>query len=267
MAAIDTAGEARSIRAPLVTFLALVFPLSWYPWVLAILQHRSTGPNPLGVFLAALITAGIFARWRGVREILLGLVRVRAPLQVWAVALLAPVATVAVACVIAAQQGVAFQSQPVPWSDLFDRFVFTILFVALGEEPGWRGFLLPLLQRRFHPLAATLLLCPIWALWHLPLMGSEFAWPLVPAFLVSLVGGAIVLSWLFNASKGSILLPMIMHALLNTVGAGYVFRLVSPDQLSQLWWINSAVWAVTGLLIVLCTRGRLGKPVVADSVV
>lgn len=258
MAAIDTTDGPHSIRAPLITFLALAFPLSWYPWVLALLQHRTTGPNPLGVFLAALITAGIFARWRGARDLLLGLVRFRAPLLVWAVAILVPVAAVGASCAIAMQQGVTFQSQPIPWSDLLDRFVFTFLFVALGEEPGWRGTLLPLLQRRFHPLVATLVLCPIWAIWHLPLMGSEFAWPLVPAFLVSLVGGAIVLSWIYNASKGSIVLPMIMHALLNTVGAGFAYRLIAPEALPSLWWSNAAVWTAVGVIAVVATQGRLG---------
>jgi membrane protease YdiL (CAAX protease family) len=260
MAIAETASDEHSIRRPLVVFLALVFPLSWYPWILALIQHRSSGPNPLGVFLAALIVSAVFAGWRGVRDLLASLVRVRAGLHVWAVALLTPVVTVALAGIVAAQAGVAFQLQPVPWSDLLDRFVFTFLFVALGEEPGWRGWLLPQLQRRFHPLLATLFVMPIWALWHLPLMGTEFAWPLVPAFLASLAGGTIVLSYLYNASRGSVLLAMITHALLNTIGAGYVFKLVSPDALPRLWWIYAGVWAASGLLVVLCTKGRLGKP-------
>ncbi|MBI3677883.1 MAG: CPBP family intramembrane metalloprotease [Proteobacteria bacterium] len=259
MAIAESATGIRSTRAPLLTFLILAFPLSWYPWAVALIQHRSSGPNPLGVLLAAIIASAVFGRWRGLRDLLLSLVRVRAPLHVWAVAILTPVATVALGCLLAMEQGAVFQVQPVPWSDLLDRFVFTFLFVALGEEPGWRGYLLPRLQERFHPLLATFVLIPIWAIWHLPLMGTEFTWPLVPAFLASLAGGAIVLSWLYNASKGSVLLPMIMHALLNTVGAGYAFKLAAPEALPHLWWIYAGVWAAAGGVVVLCTKGRLGK--------
>jgi membrane protease YdiL (CAAX protease family) len=39
----------------------------------------------------------------------------------------------------------------------------------LGEEPGWRGYALPILQRRFGPVTGALVLGLVWAVWHLPL--------------------------------------------------------------------------------------------------
>jgi hypothetical protein len=92
-----------------------------------------------------------------------------------------------------------------------ERFLFIFLFIGLGEEPGWRGFALPELQKKHSPLIASLILAPVWAIWHLPLVGNEFPWPIVPAFLLSLFGATFMLTWLFNRTNGSVLLPMLFH--------------------------------------------------------
>jgi len=108
------------------------------------------------------------------------------------------------------------------------------------------------------PLRATLVVAAVWAIWHLPLMGTEFAWPLVPAFLVSLLGAAFAQSFLYNASRGSSLLPMLAHAIVNTVGSGYVFTLIAPSSLALFWWIYALIWLGVGASVAVLTRGRLG---------
>ena len=106
------------------------------------------------------------------------------------------------------------------WRELPDRFLFIFLFIGLGEEPGWRGFALPRLQQQHTPLIASLILAPVWALWHLPLMGNEFPAAVIPAFLISLLGGTLIQTWLFNRTKSSVFAQMLFHATVNTVGAG-----------------------------------------------
>lgn len=252
--------EPRSGWRAVAVFLALGFALSWYPWVLHALGHPGNpGPNPLGLLLAALIASSLIGGWRASVKLLGSIVRIAAPARVWMSALLLPAATLLLALVIARFGGIAIAIQPPPWSDLLDRIIIMTVFVALGEEPGWRGFLLPLLQRRFAPVAATLVLSVIWATWHLPLMGTEFAWPLVPAFLVSLLGACFVLTWLYNASGGSVLPCIAMHAILNTIGSGYVFHFIAANDLPRFWWIYAGLWLGAGLLAVIATRGRLGK--------
>lgn len=255
------AAPPRAIAWPLITFLVLGCALSWYPWVLHDVFHRpgNPGPNPLGLLLAALIAAAVANGWRGSVEVLRSIVRVRAPLIVWSAALFFAPILIGLALAAASRLGIAVTPVPPNASDLLDRFLIMFLFVALGEEPAWRGFMLPLLQRAHTPLVSTLIIATVWAIWHLPLMGTEFAWPLVPMFLISLVGAAFIQTWLYNASRGSSLLPMLMHAILNTAGSGYAFQFIAANDLARFWWIYSLIWLVGGLAVVVATRGRLGK--------
>ena len=136
-----------------------------------------------------------------------------------------------------------------------ERFLFILLFIGLGEEPGWRGFALPQLQRKYSPLIASLILAPVWTLWHLPLIGNEFPGPIVAPFALSVFGGTFMLTWLFNGTKGSVLLPMLFHATINTVGAGLIFPLFSGESLILLWWVYGFVWLGAGLGLLL-TRSK-----------
>src|SRR3979490_2576263 len=69
----------------LITFFALAFLFSWYPWVIAIARGTTSGPNPLGPLIAALIVSGIANGWPGVRDLLSPMVRARLGLRWYAV--------------------------------------------------------------------------------------------------------------------------------------------------------------------------------------
>jgi len=113
-------------------------------------------------------------------------------------------------------------SDPFPFSS-FQALVVAMLLMAIKgpiEEFGWRGLALPLLQRKFAPLWAGLIIGIIWGLWHLPaflLSGTpQSAWSFAPFFIGS-VAVSVIVTQLFNASRGSILLPALMH-----------FQLINP---------------------------------------
>ncbi len=93
-----------------------------------------------------------------------------------------------------------------------------MLILGPMEEFGWRGVALPLLQRRLAPIWASLVLGLIWGLWHMPafLMSGtpQSAWDFTP-FVVGAVAISLILTPLFNASGGSILLSMMFHFQLN----------------------------------------------------
>lgn len=96
-------------------------------------------------------------------------------------------------------------------------YLSALFFMAIKgpvEEIGWRGLALPMLQRRMAPIWAALVLGVIWAAWHLPafmLSGTpQSAWALTP-FLVGTLALSVIVTPLFNHSRGSILLPAFFH--------------------------------------------------------
>jgi membrane protease YdiL (CAAX protease family) len=106
-------------------------------------------------------------------------------------------------------------TDPFPFSPCYALLpaLVGVLFIGpVAEEFGWRGVALPLLQRRFAPLWASLILGAIWGLWHLPafLLGGtpQSAWAFGPYVLGVLALGVIVTP-MFNAARGSILIPVL----------------------------------------------------------
>jgi uncharacterized protein len=100
--------------------------------------------------------------------------------------------------------------------------VFWFLFELIlnGEEMGWRGYVLPRLQAKYKALVASLIIGVIWGAWHLPkFLGAganrerSFAW-----FLVFIVAAAVLYTWFYNNTRGSLLLVTIFHASGNTAG-------------------------------------------------
>ncbi|MHB1132290.1 MAG: CPBP family intramembrane glutamic endopeptidase [Chloroflexota bacterium] len=143
--------------------------------------------------------------------------------------------------------------------------VYMVFFVALGEEVGWRGFLLPSLQSSFSALWASVIVGLVWAVWHLPLffnpatLYSRLPFPLYLAFTIPF---AILLTWVYNSTRGSLLLVIVFHAMLN--GASQMWKALpdierlgaaSPFEANVL--VNSlltAVLALTAVIVIVLAR-------------
>jgi membrane protease YdiL (CAAX protease family) len=237
-------------RHDLTVFFVLAFLFSWYPWVIGMVRGTVSGPNPLGPFIAALVVTGLAEGRFGIRTLLGRIIRAWIGWSSYAIVFGLPIllCAVAVAVMVATGQPVSWPASTA-WRELPERFVFIFLFIGLGEEPGWRGFALPRLRKRHSPLIASLILAPIWALWHLPLMGNEFPPAIIPAFLISLLGGTLIQTWLFNRSKGSVFAQMLFHATVNTVGAGLVFPLMKGPAFVSFWYVYAVLWLATGLAL------------------
>jgi len=96
-------------------------------------------------------------------------------------------------------------------------YLSALFFMAIKgpvEEIGWRGLALPMLQRRMAPIWGALVLGVVWAVWHLPafMLSStpQSAWALTP-FLMGTLALSVIVTPLFNHSRGSLLLPAIFH--------------------------------------------------------
>src|SRR5215216_3905801 len=97
-------------------------------------------------------------------------------------------------------------------------FVYMMIFVALGEEVGWRGYALPALQARYSALFSSVILGMMWAFWHLPLfLNPDTFYSNLPfgLWLAYLIPFTILITWVFNSTGGSVLMAMIVHAVMN----------------------------------------------------
>jgi membrane protease YdiL (CAAX protease family) len=93
---------------------------------------------------------------------------------------------------------------------------------GFGEELGWRGYLLPRLQRDRSAWSATVILWGIWVTWHAPsffYLHTASSPGMLIGFLFGVLAGAIVLTWLYNSSGGSILIVAVWHGLFDYVTA------------------------------------------------
>lgn len=97
--------------------------------------------------------------------------------------------------------------------------IFTLVVVAVGEEVGWRGWLLPALQQRLSPLLSSVVLGIVWGLWHFPLFVTG-AYQAPPQMVFAKVGLCVFLSVLFtclyNRSNGNVLVAIVLHTALNS---------------------------------------------------
>jgi uncharacterized protein len=230
-------GARLDVKA-LVVFFALAYALSW-SWVIPLaaahlVVRRGVGwPTHLPALLGPAVAALVVTAWTmgrpGVRDLGARLARWRVPARWW-LAAVSPVVFLGLALAAVAAAG-----QALPSVAGFGRFsgipaiglgwVLLLIFVgALGEETGWRGYALPQLQRRFSPLASSLILAVVWFGWHLPQFWviatyRDFAPIQYVGMFCGLACGAVVLTWLYNRSGGSILLLAVWHGLYNLVSA------------------------------------------------
>ena len=211
-------------------YFVLSFAFSWIFWWLAVLEARGLiSPLPVpAVFLGAfgplaaavVVTAQEGGR-AGLRSLLGRVVRWRVAPVWYAVALLGPLALQSGAVALHTALG----GPPPDLSAIIGVLppvvaisVYMMFTVALGEEVGWRGYALPALQGRHGALLASVILGVMWALWHLPLFFNPDLFYSNLPFVVQLaiqIPLAILITWVFNSTGGSVLMAMLVHAVFN----------------------------------------------------
>jgi membrane protease YdiL (CAAX protease family) len=131
--------------------------------------------------------------------------------------------------------------------------VFPFLFFDMltnGEEIGWRGYVLPRLQWRQSALISSFILGVIWAAWHIPkflVVGNPtpFGW-----YVGMTIARAILFTWVYNNTIGSLLMVTILHAAYNTA---YVFLPLAPQVTGEpeMFKIAVVIECVVAIIVVL----------------
>ena len=229
-AATPSRTNPTTTRAFPVKYFVLAFAFTWLFWVPAALEAQgliSQLPVPatfLGAFgplVAAVVVTAQEGGRAGLRSLLSRVVRWRVAPIWYGVAILGPLLIMLGAIAL----HVALGGQPPSLGLLIGALptlvfvsVYMMITVALGEEVGWRGYALPALQARYSALIASLILGVLWALWHLPVFfNPDTLYSNLPflQFLAYIVPFAVLTTWVFNSTGGSVLMAMFFHAVLN----------------------------------------------------
>ncbi|MEQ1764650.1 MAG: CPBP family intramembrane glutamic endopeptidase [Pyrinomonadaceae bacterium] len=130
--------------------------------------------------------------------------------------------------------------------------VLSVVIAALivGEEIGWRGFLLPYLLERYSLLVSSMIVGIIWALWHVPnfLLPAYHHYELpFSAFTITTTAFSILFAWFHMNSTGSLLIALIFHAALN------LFSLSGLDPTAQIW-SKAAIYTLMALTIIIVAK-------------
>ena len=178
-------------------------------------------PKPTSISSTCFLSAGAYKKSR-VKNLREGLMRWRVGWGWYIVAVLGAGSLLIVAQVVTKSLGLSVATV-MPPVKLSSYIVFGFIITLLAntcEEIGWRGFALPHLQKRYNALLATLIVGILWGLWHLPLIflgGPMSEYPFL--WFISIVADAFAYTWIYNSTKGSILLVALFHGFGNIFGA------------------------------------------------
>ncbi len=233
-------------RHPLTTYYVLAVAISTG---LALLLDVSLVFGLLALFgptLAALIAASLAAGREGVRAIRTRTTRWRVSPVYYLAAVGLPV--IAYAIGLAAYVLLGNKAPNVPGEI---SIVGLVLFVlVIGEEIGWRGFLLPVLLGRMSPLLASGVTGVLWAFWHAPLYFipgmPSFGDPFL-AFVAWVIPLTFVLTWLWLRTR-SVIVTTVAHGSANVV-SGLVLPLDDPGQRFLFSGIGFGLVAVVLVLV------------------
>jgi membrane protease YdiL (CAAX protease family) len=274
-------------RHPATAFLVMVFGFGWTGLIPILLSENGFGVLPIelpltvvqtlvtvmGLAVPAFLVTAATGGKEGVRDLLSRMLRWRVGVHWYLIALFGlPAATLLAAIPFL---GVApLEALAQNWGLLFTVFlpgvILPFLHTNLWEELGWTGYLQSTLQERRGPLLASILVAPVFALFHLPaffvsgwIADEGYSLSQFPAALAQVGVLAVfavffraLIMWLYNRTGRSVLLVGLFHSAFNMVSGQQLMPELVPGLNTNLFVV--AIVAVLAVVIAVSTRGRLG---------
>lgn len=278
-------------RHPLISYFVLAYGLMWIsisPMVLDALEIANIPDTVsllsyllsslLGPTIAAFWVTGVLEGKPGMQLLLRRTFQFRAGWQWYLVILFVPLMIWfgAYSFIYKGAPLISLISNPSLLLSVFlPNVMVGLLIPSIGEEPGWRGFALPRLQKMYGPIAGTLILGTLHGVWHLPALLTPMFDPFTIAgfieFVLTAVAASFLYTWVFNNTGGNVWIAIVLHASGNAA-VRLLSELIPQDVVLSDWlrvldsgWINLIAFGIVAVLLLLLTRGRLGyRPELMD---
>ncbi|MEM7367492.1 MAG: type II CAAX endopeptidase family protein [Bacteroidota bacterium] len=260
-------------RYPIWSFLIINYAISWsflYPSYQLILAHDGITPLALigfigayGPSIAAIIVQSILDKEK-LNPLLRSLIRIKTSWQVILFVLIVPILLYVLAYLMSATflGGNLSFSWLAGLSSLPLWVLLALPFGPMGEELGWRGFLLPKLLARYSIFKSTLLVGLAWGVWHmasftfpgaaLPSFFEVSIWTIFLYFL-NTIGLSFVFTYVHLQTNGSTFYAILLHAFFNVSSNVVVGLFGETDHFPLLlssYVINFILAAICGYVMV-----------------
>ena len=215
---------------PLSSYFLLAYVFTWAIEIPMLLTARGIWdiqfPHALealagfGPFAAAALVLYVTEGSAAVSKLIASLGKWRVPVPWLLFTILSPFVILLAALAMTGESDKLFSGtlsrELVAAGKMFELVILGGILRGIGEEPGWRGYALPMLRSRSGPLLATLALFPIWWLWHLPsfLMRPDFGPLQFVLFGLGILSAAVWSTQMYDATR-SVLMIAAWHALIN----------------------------------------------------
>lgn len=159
-----------------------------------------------------------------------------------------------------------------PAFNILPMFVVFFFVAGVGQELGWTGFLIPRLQARYSALVSTLIRAVLIAVWHLPVFIYAWLRPTIitslpypgwiaqKGFLVAFLAASLLFifpwslffTWIFNNTRGSLLLVAVLHASEMWVAFWMLSTGIDETTLDNYWGYG-AIMVLAALIMIIAT--------------
>lgn len=276
----------KPLRWPATTFFVIAYVWSWIWWIPVVYKLSTIGNSPwnaspnwilpfvlLGAYgptISAIVLTWYSAGWLGLKNLLSKYLIWRASIVVYLVALFSPIAFLSIAMLLDPESTTALGKAD--WAQLSSIplvLLMALPFGPLAEELGWRGYALSHLQKNYSALVSSLIIGVLWCFWHTPLFwapagtivsGNEVTFIAVGKYLFFACGLSIIFTWIVNNSKGSVLLPIIFHVVINSSIPLILFSNRSAAATTEIKWMSIIpAWVFAFILIGIYGYKHLSK--------
>jgi uncharacterized protein len=258
-------------RHPVISVSILMLMFAWPGLIWEALYSRGLVPTQSPIILslligwvpglAAVVVSAILAGRQGVRDLLRRFLIWRVGLRWYLIGFFLLAVIILGGIGLHVLFGGAMPKIPAAGSAWWEIALSFVLLIVIGsllnaEEIAWRGFVLPKLQTRYGALAASVLLTIPESLLHLPYFWNRdvdfYQTVGVFWFTAFAVAAVFIYTFVFNMTKGSLLIVTIMHASQNAWS-----NLLSDNTLRPFQFTVAVVWMIA-IALIFVTKGQLG---------